>query len=94
MGYEPDEIDPTRIEEDEEDEDSEWDDLGEDGEVAERGGADYVILSKSLSLDRDEGGSAQGRFDYPHSNGGLSVLVPKQSFRSLDSPVSPRLPAW
>jgi len=45
QGYTPDEIDPTRVADEEDDE---WEDVGSDGEVQKQGGADYVILSKVL----------------------------------------------
>lgn len=47
--YEPDEIDPTRLEEEEKSsEDEGWEQVGENGESEEELGTDYVILSKSL----------------------------------------------
>lgn len=52
--YQPDEIDPTRMaeEESEEDEDEEWQEVGSDGEPVSRDDeeVDYTILSKNLQL--------------------------------------------
>ena len=47
--YTPDEIDPTRIDEEdgEGSEEEEWEQVGEDGE-SEAVGVDYVILSTTL----------------------------------------------
>ncbi|KAK1925781.1 acyl-CoA N-acyltransferase [Papiliotrema laurentii] len=54
QGYQPDEIDPTRMaeEESEEDEDEEWQEVGSDGEPVSRDDeeVDYTILSKNLQL--------------------------------------------
>lgn len=50
--YEPDEIDPTRMDQEENDEDDdEWEQVGSDGEPVkkeEEEPVDYTILSKSL----------------------------------------------
>ena len=43
----PDEIDPTRMAE-EESEEEEWEEVGSDGEPMERSVVDYVIMSKNL----------------------------------------------
>lgn len=53
--YQPDEIDPTRMaEEESEDEDEEWQEVGSDGEPLDKEGdeVDYLILSKNLQLQQ------------------------------------------
>ena len=49
--YESDEIDPTRMANEESEEDEEWEEVGSDGEPVQKEAeepVDYTILSKSL----------------------------------------------